>query len=298
MIALELLLGLGLNNHFALASQKSEAQLEATGFCGLTPEISDQLYPTIADVWPNSAAEEAGLMPGMELVSIDGKNAAFMGIDQLRQGVRGTAGSKVKLELLQGDRTVTVVLPLRAGPPARLSPRMTGEQTYPVGKQLLTAGFYAIDLPSVLRFEARDGAEVVEFFDKRSQNDNLLHEIGRFNAQLIKNESSNAPDSAGGLVQLVRLNMEDPEIKPLLEHFRIKSSPSYIFVAGPSVTIKDYVDVVRHRLDSATLKEHLEELLLSRSKGDEFLPFIKPGLSAKWAKITNREVRQEGLDLK
>jgi hypothetical protein len=45
-------------------------------------------------------------------------------------------------------------------------------------------------------------------------------------------------------------------------------------------------------MSSEEIQEHLVDLMLSRSKGDEFLPFIKPGLSAKWAKITNREIRQ------
>lgn len=232
----------------------------------------------------------------MQIVSINGKNAACMGIDQLHRSLRGPTGSKLTLELLQGEETIEVTVALKELLHFDENPFLkttSVKPAYPVGTECLHAGFYAIDLPSLLRSEAREGAEVVEFLDGKTKDDSLLHEIGHFNAQLLADQSAESSNSQPvTLVQLLRINAEDPELKPLLEHFRIKSCPSYIFVAGPSVAIKDYIDVVRHKMSSEEIQEHLVDLMLSRSKGDEFLPFIKPGLSAKWAKITNREIRQ------
>lgn len=291
-IAIVLFLGLRLNDGvFAFA-----AGAENAGSCGLLPTISDTLYPVIEEVLPDSPAQDAGLAPGMQMVSINGKNAACMGIDQLRQSLRGRSGSKLTLELLQGEETIKVTVALKELQQFNENPYLkrtrVDKPAYPVGTDYLHAGFYAIDLPSLLRSEAREGAEVVEFIVGKAKDDSLLHEIGRFNAQLLADQSSESNNCQPDLVQLVRINTEDPELKPLLEHFRIKSCPSYIFVASPSVAIKDYIDVVRHKMSSEEIQEHLADLMLSRSKGDEFLPFIKPGLSTKWAKITNREIRQ------
>lgn len=275
-----------------LSFEAADRQSQNLSFSGIVPEIEDDLYPNIKQVLAGSSADEAGISPGLKLVSINGRNAAFMGIDELTAALRGRKGEKLRVEVGLGAVRRSTVLSLSPLPEKQaVFYQLLSRTCYPVHKEILQSGCYSIDLPSFMRSEASEGAEVIEFY-KGGGESKLLPVVAHFNAvQLKEAEKGMGPKTP--LVQLVRLNIDDPELAPLVEHFRIKSCPSYIFLASPAPTIKDYIDVVRHDLSREELEEKLQELLLAREKGPDFLPFIQPGLFAKWAKITNREVQQE-----
>lgn len=254
---------------------------------GITCSIGEDLYPFITSIAPHSAAEAAKLDLGQQIVSINGKNAAFMGIDQLNQNLRNNMERSIKLQVLNGEHLQQIEL--KAGRQEALPGILlstSSQNLYPVGKNRLQAGFYPIDLPSFCRYEASQGPEVVEFYDDHYKSA-VYQAIAQFNSEIIRAHGESAT-----MIQLVRLNIHNQELKPLLEHFRIKQAPSYLFLAAPAKTIKDYIDVVRHDLSDSQLREKLEDLLLTRQNGDDFLPFSKPGLFAKWAKITNKEIEQ------
>lgn len=72
----------------------------------------------VRDVPKGLAADEAGLLPGDEIVMIDGFYARDLGPKELRALLRGEIGSPVELTILRGEEVRRVVLrrtPLRAG---------------------------------------------------------------------------------------------------------------------------------------------------------------------------------------
>lgn len=79
----------------------------------------------VREVPAGLGAEKAGLLPGDQLVMIDGFYVKDLGAEQVRQRLRGEAGSTVELTLLRGEevRHVRVIrAPMRerrAAPPPR-----------------------------------------------------------------------------------------------------------------------------------------------------------------------------------
>lgn len=60
-------------------------------------------------VFPESSAEKAGLEPGDEILSVDGKPAAEMDIEAAANAIRGESGTTVSLEIRRRDGAVLAV---------------------------------------------------------------------------------------------------------------------------------------------------------------------------------------------
>jgi C-terminal processing protease CtpA/Prc len=64
----------------------------------------------VREVPPGLAADKAGLLPGDEIVMIDGSYVKDLGPEELRQRLRGEAGSTVALTVVRGDEVRHVSL--------------------------------------------------------------------------------------------------------------------------------------------------------------------------------------------
>lgn len=93
-----------------------EARNERThrqGFGGIGIYL-DQADPTlIAGVVPETPAEEAGLVPGDRIVTLDGQDVAGKSQPDLIALLRGKIGSKIDLMVKRSDRTITASLTRR-----------------------------------------------------------------------------------------------------------------------------------------------------------------------------------------
>lgn len=66
---------------------------------------------TIIDVLPNTPASKVGLIPGLVIQEIDGMTTNGMQLEDCTRLLRGSVGSKVKLELIDtANKTITVEL--------------------------------------------------------------------------------------------------------------------------------------------------------------------------------------------
>jgi carboxyl-terminal processing protease len=75
---------------------------------GVALELSEQLGGLrITKVLPNSPAAQAGLSDGLVIAKIDDVATAGKTLTQCVDLIRGPAGSKVRLELIDSERMVT-----------------------------------------------------------------------------------------------------------------------------------------------------------------------------------------------
>ena len=75
--------------------------------------VGDRTARRIVHVVPRSPAEEAGLAPGDEIVSVDGVPAASIGLGSLRERLSSTPGRRVTLDVLRSGARRRLVLTLR-----------------------------------------------------------------------------------------------------------------------------------------------------------------------------------------
>ncbi len=60
----------------------------------------------VRDVPKDNAADRAGLLPGDELMFVDGRDVRDLGVADLRKVLRGEPGTRVDLTVLRGGRVV------------------------------------------------------------------------------------------------------------------------------------------------------------------------------------------------
>ncbi len=257
------------------------------------------LYPLIKEVEPNSAAYKAGLRSGCALVSIDGKIAAFMGIDQLQAALTGKEDCSQKIEFMPANgvstsktKTIKVKrLALSQFENNNLARRLADDRKiYPERLVHLTGGFAPIDLPTFLRQLAAEGPAVIEFYLK--EPDATLNSKVASTNKLLSQAQLEMPEdeSKAAPIGIISIKIDDPATRPLRQHFRIDKAPAYIFIGFEGDTIKDYVDVVRHQIDAADLEAELNEIALLQGRKLNGLPLLYPSLAQRWKAITNREI--------
>jgi len=64
----------------------------------------------VRDVSPGLSAERAGLVPGDEVVMIDGRLARDLDASLIRKALRGDVGTTVRLTIVRGDQVLRVKL--------------------------------------------------------------------------------------------------------------------------------------------------------------------------------------------
>ena len=64
----------------------------------------------VRDVPPDLAAAKAGVKPGDQILTIDGKDVRMLSAEQIHKALSGAVGQKVKLTLLRGEQVVRVTL--------------------------------------------------------------------------------------------------------------------------------------------------------------------------------------------
>ncbi len=64
----------------------------------------------VRDVPPDLAAAKAGVKPGDQILTIDGKDVRMLSVEQIHKALSGAVGQKVKLTLLRGEEVVRVTL--------------------------------------------------------------------------------------------------------------------------------------------------------------------------------------------
>jgi C-terminal processing protease CtpA/Prc len=67
--------------------------------------------PVITRVLPDSPAQQAGLMIGDQLITIDELPTASMSFGEIVMHIRGKPGSQLSLKAIRGTQTIWVVLP-------------------------------------------------------------------------------------------------------------------------------------------------------------------------------------------
>lgn len=91
-----------------LTGKNYDALMEATsgeyGGIGVVVGMDSENHFRVLYVFPDSAAEKAGLAAGDELLSIDGKSVSSMTIDEAAGAIRGEAGTAVKLLLSRNGK--------------------------------------------------------------------------------------------------------------------------------------------------------------------------------------------------
>ncbi len=76
---------------------------------------TDGTYLTISEPMPGSPAEKAGLLPGDQIIAIDGKDMTGILPEQARQRVLGPAGTTVKLSILREGSDVPFEITVTRG---------------------------------------------------------------------------------------------------------------------------------------------------------------------------------------
>ena len=71
---------------------------------GVTIVVREDGYFEVMNVTAGGPAEEAGILPGDILVAVEGEDCAQLGLDETRNRIRGTSGSKVKITVRTADR--------------------------------------------------------------------------------------------------------------------------------------------------------------------------------------------------
>ncbi len=74
------------------------------GGIGVTIELRDG-YVTVVSPIPNTPAEKAGILPGDQIVEVDGKSVVGQGLDQVSSQVRGQPGTKVTIGVRRPPRS-------------------------------------------------------------------------------------------------------------------------------------------------------------------------------------------------
>lgn len=258
---------------------------------GFALGFEGDIYPAIEIIDPNSQACKAGLTVGDRIVSLDGKIAAFMGQDELRVLLVSDKPKKLKVEAERDGQLETFVIdmsPAKELADTNLAARLLDTSPfYPVRRQPLKAGYYAIDLPSFLRSEAAEGPLLIEFYDKK--DDRVEKLVGRYNSMVIRQQLPVPPY----LCSLISLSLKDRDTEPLRKHFRINSR-SFVFIPANDVTIKDFVDVVRHDLSEEQIIERLQETALTREVTENMMQVVHPEMAARWRELTNQAIELEG----
>lgn len=261
---------------------------------GVQLDLGEDLYPQIVQLEKQGKAVKAGLRLGDRIVSIDGSIAAFMGTDELRAALCRTNPATIAIEYLRPEDSLTkpartVKVPLtkaqELSDKSLASRLVDGKIYYPVNSRPLQAGFYPIDLPSFLRHEAAEGPLVLEFYKSEEGPSKIVNAaIARQNAL---HQDDDDFDSQS--VSLISLALDDPDSLPLRKHFRI-SGPSCVIVCTKEPYIKDYIDVVRQKIDVTELSLRLTEALSLREKSQNMMVLLNPAMSSRWREITNREL--------
>lgn len=270
---------------------KAEALDLDTYTAGLVLAYNHNQYPVVSVIDKNSEAQLMGLSPGDRIISINNQIAAFMGADQLRASLRSRGRSRLNLEVERGPENEHLNLsfyPIKASTLSdhTLAAELVSQRPYyPVKTEPLKTGFYTIDLPSFLRQQASESPVVLEFYAPAQGPSRTL-------STRIKNINNNLKDQGEPLIALIAIALPDQDTAPLQEHFRINSTPSYIFVGSDSLTIKDYVDVMRHELTANELDERLEEMIALKDQGQNMVPLLLPKVAARWREITNEEIQR------
>jgi carboxyl-terminal processing protease len=75
---------------------------------GVTIVVREDGYIDIQKVEPGGPAQEAGIQPGDILVGVEGQDVASMTLEEVKNLVRGKAGTQVQLQLRRGEETLTL----------------------------------------------------------------------------------------------------------------------------------------------------------------------------------------------
>ncbi|HEY8946322.1 MAG TPA: PDZ domain-containing protein [Polyangiaceae bacterium] len=75
---------------------------------------------TVREVPPGLSAAEGGVLPGDEILLIDGRDVRGMSSEHVHQALGGEVGEPVKLTLIRGDRVVRVTLRRTPARPHRM----------------------------------------------------------------------------------------------------------------------------------------------------------------------------------
>jgi len=86
----------------------------------LTKTEDDRVY--VRDAPRGLAAEKSGLLPGDEILLIDGAAARDLSPEALHEKLRGEVGDPVKLTVLRGERVIRVTLRRTAAQRFRTGP--------------------------------------------------------------------------------------------------------------------------------------------------------------------------------
>ena len=81
-------------------------------YVGIGVELTMQDgMPVITRILPDSPAQQAGLMIGDQIITIDELPTASMGFGEIVMHIRGKPGSPLSLKAVRGTQTLWVVLP-------------------------------------------------------------------------------------------------------------------------------------------------------------------------------------------
>ena len=77
---------------------------------GITITVREDGYIDVRKVDAGGPAEEAGMMPGDVLCAVEGQDVREMSLDQIRNRIRGEAGTQVNVSFLRKEETCTVAI--------------------------------------------------------------------------------------------------------------------------------------------------------------------------------------------
>lgn len=247
-----------------LLSKPEDIRPEAPplGVVGLQYAFLDQEYPVVTRVIEYSPAALAGIEKNDKIQFINGNNASMMGDYEIYKNLCGDPGSTLPITIeTHGyadvmDKTLSRIrasdLPNRADARYLLEQSQMSKDDFLISRDpMAKPGDFSYT--SLLMHHLHKGPVVVEFYDGDKGANATL-------AGLIEQHNKSAKDKAHDRITLISCASNAPKYYQLAKHFKVSSSPVYIFIPGNRGIVLSR-NIFRSELSEKQLGSEIKELV-------------------------------------
>jgi hypothetical protein len=193
--------------------------------CDFSIDYVDDLQPFITSIHKKSQAYKNGLRAGQKVDKIDGITAAFLNRQQILNHLSATKPTVVQLAVADEKQKLQIEVPLQKskGPLdlnlADLDLMQKRDKTRADMPDPLAT------MPSFIKHQVQEGPIVIEFYKgNTSKFTPLTRAIAHINKENDRHKLA--------LIQLIQLDCENPDIRPLLEAMDLRQNDYALFLTA------------------------------------------------------------------